>query len=277
MAELMPTESNEKKGHLYLVSTPIGNWDDITLRGLKVLRNCDKVICEEKKIGGRLLKQYSINKDIDLLNEQNEEEKTEELIFELTEGKHLALISDAGTPVFADPGFQLVKAALRKGIDITVIPGPSSIMAAIVRSGFDINQFLYAGFLSRSKAERAEQLKALSFEKRTVVIFETPYRLLPFLETAKDILPYRNAYIGCNLTLPYETHHYGTFLELYKKFKEKRFKGEFVIVFEGLPRDTIFEENFKPYGSDDPKPKKNLNQKKFFKKRTNFKKTRQRL
>ena len=245
-------EEVQKKGCLYLVSTPIGNWDDMTLRGIKILKNCDKVVCEEPKEGARILKQYNVYKDIELLNEQNEGEMSQELIYELTQGKRIALISDCGTPVFADPGYDLVKACLRRNIDIVVVPGASSIMAGVVRSGFGIKQFLFAGFLSRMKEEREEQMKLLSYERRTVVLLETPYRLMPFLEAARDILPYRNAYIGCNLTMPYETHHYGTFLDLYKKFKDMRFKGEFIVIFEGLPLDTKYDEGWKPYGSDKP-------------------------
>jgi precorrin-6B methylase 1 len=188
---------------------------------------------------------------------------SQELIYELTQGKRIALISDCGTPVFADPGYDLVKACLRRNIDIVVVPGASSIMAGVVRSGFGIKQFLFAGFLSRMKEEREEQMKLLSYERRTVVLLETPYRLMPFLEAAKDILPYRNAYIGCNLTMPYETHHYGTFLDLYKKFKDMRFKGEFIVIFEGLPLDTKYDEGWKPYGSDRPEGEGNERPRRF--------------
>ncbi|MFH1050699.1 MAG: 16S rRNA (cytidine(1402)-2'-O)-methyltransferase [bacterium] len=230
-------EGTEKKGILYIVSTPIGNWDDITLRAIKILKNCDKIICEEGKEGAKILKQYNIHKEIELLNEHNEDERTLQLIYSIEQGKRYALISDCGTPVFADPGFALVKAAIGKDIEISVIPGASSLMAGIVRSGLTITQFLFAGFLSRIKEERLSQLHELSKEKRTVALLETPYRMMPFLEAAKDVMPYRKAYIGCNLTMPFETHHYGTFSELYERFSEKKFKGEFIVVFEGLPGD----------------------------------------
>jgi 16S rRNA (cytidine1402-2'-O)-methyltransferase len=241
--EIKTEENEEKKGILYLVSTPIGNWDDITLRAIKVLKNCDRIICEEGKEGAKILRQYNIHKEIELLNEQNEDERTLELILELEKGKHFALISDCGTPVFADPGFSLVKTALKKNIEISVIPGASSLMAGIVRSGFAIKEFLFAGFLSRIKEERISQLKELSKERRTVALLETPYRLMPFLEAAKSVMPHRQVYIGCNLTMPYETHHYGTFTELYNKFSEKKFKGEFIVIFEGLPKDSIIDES----------------------------------
>jgi len=233
-------EEETKPGTFYLVSTPIGNDDDITLRAIKVLKLCDIIVCEELKIGGHILKRHSITKVLESLNEQNEFEKSEEFIRELQNGKNIALISDAGTPVFADPGYVLVREAIRKNIKITVVPGPSSIMTALLYCGFSINQFLYAGFLSREREERFAQLKRLRDEARTVVLLETPYRLMPVLEAASKILGNRRAYIGCNLTMPFETHHYGTFSELYEKFEDLRFKGEFVIVFEGFTPDMKF-------------------------------------
>jgi 16S rRNA (cytidine1402-2'-O)-methyltransferase len=227
-------EKEEKKeGTLYLVSTPIGNDDDISVRALKVMNRCDYVVCEEPKVGARTLHKYNIKQKMELLNEQNEEEKSPELLKWLMEGRNLALISDCGTPVFADPGFKLVQSCIRKKIDMVVVPGATSIMAAVVRSGFSISQFLYAGFLNRDKSERLRELHNLKNEPRTVILLETPYRLLPLLEACKKAMPRRNAYIGCNLTMRFETHHYGTFEDLYAKFTETRFKGEFVICFEG--------------------------------------------
>ncbi len=224
-----------KFGTLYIVSIPIGNDDDITIRALKVLKSVDIVVCEEPKVGARVLHKYNLSQRMELLNEQNEATKTPEIIGLLKKGKNIALICDGGTPVFADPGLLLVQSCIRSEISIKVIPGVTSLMTALVRSGFSLDQFLYAGFLSRKKEERILQLKRLSTEKRTVVLFETPYRLVPLLESAVKIMPDRRAYIGCNLTFPFETHHYGSFEELYEKFKNSKFKGEFVVCFDGSP------------------------------------------
>ncbi|TAL68806.1 MAG: 16S rRNA (cytidine(1402)-2'-O)-methyltransferase [Bacteroidetes bacterium] len=241
------TESEEKKqGILYIVSTPIGNDEDISFRAIKVLKSCDLVICEEPKPAFQLLKRNNLTCDIIELNEQNEDSKTQEIIGLLEEGKKLALISDCGTPVFADPGYQLVKTAIHRNYHIEVVPGASSLMAAIVRSGFSINTFLYAGFLSRDSEDRIWQLKHLRDEKRTVVLLEAPYRILQVLEACSKLMPNRRAYIGCNLTMHFETNHYGTFSELFEKFKELKFKGEFVIVFEGNYFNERREREFKP-------------------------------
>lgn len=237
------SNQDKKKGKLFLVSTPIGNFDDITLRAMKVLKASDIVVCEEPKVGARILHKYNLKQKMELLNEQNEFEKTFELIEMLEKGMNLALISDCGTPVFADPGLMLVRSALTKHIEIVVVPGVSSLMTAIVRSGFDLSQFLYAGFLSRDRQERLLQLKRLKNEAKTVVVFETPYRLIPLLDAARQVMPSRRAYIGCNLTMPYETHHYGTFEELYEKMKKEKFKGEFVICFEGATLDEVVGVN----------------------------------
>lgn len=256
----------KKFGKLYIVSTPIGNKDDISLRAIKTLQSCDIVVCEEGKIGARLLHSYNISKPLEILNEHNEESKSFELLRLLKEGKRLALTSDCGTPLLADPGLLLVNSAIENNIEVRSIPGVSSIMAGIVLSGFTIDRFLFAGFLSRDNDTRIKQIKSLSKETKTVVIFETPYRILPVLQAFADIIPYRKAYIGCNLTLPFETNHYGNFLSLNEKFKELKFKGEFIIVFEkSLKRiySDKFEKKEKTIKRDENKD---------FKKRNNFNK-----
>ncbi len=251
-----PEKKEKRFGTLYIVSTPIGNDDDITVRALKVLKSVDIVVCEEPKVGARTLHKYNLSQKMELLNEQNELIKTPQLVELLEKGKNLALVCDGGTPVFADPGLLLVQTCLKKEIPIKVIPGVSSLMTAIVRSGFPIDQFLFAGFLSRKKEERILQLRRLSQEKRTVVLLETPYRLVPLLEAASQIMPERRAYIGCNLTMPFETHHYGTFKELYNTFKNTKFKGEFVVCFDGSPTRSIHNELLSATHTDKPPQRK---------------------
>jgi len=223
-------------GTLYIVSTPIGHDDDITLRALKVLNTCDIVICEEMKEGATLLRKHKLSKTLEELNEHSDETRVYEIVSMLQDGKNLALISDCGTPIVADPGLGLLNACLTRNIPITVVPGVSSIMTALTRSGFKADTFVSAGFLSRKPEERREQARELARETRTVVLLETPYRLMSILTALADAMPDRNAYIGCNLTYPSETHHYGTFTELLEKFTTNKFRGEFVIVFDGYVR-----------------------------------------
>ena len=235
-------EGESSKGKLYIVSTPIGNKDDITLRAINMIKKSDFVICEEMKMGAITLKNINAVKDLVSLNEHNEAEVAQEIIDRLVKGEKAALISDAGTPLIADPGSRLMKIALRSDIEIEVIPGVTSILTAIVRSGFPTDEFVFAGFVSRKTEEKIQQLKRLSKEQRTVILLETPYRLVQILESCKEVMPDRKAYIGMNLTLKYETHHYGTFQELYDKFKEHNMKSEFVICFKGSPK---IEEDFR--------------------------------
>ncbi|MFP4368273.1 MAG: SAM-dependent methyltransferase [Candidatus Kapaibacterium sp.] len=223
-----------KKGILYIVSTPIGNRNDISLRAIQKLKLSDKVLCENKKQGAIILRNANLSKPLDELNEKNEKFKTQEVIADLLQGRNISLISDSGTPVFEDPGLALVRACINQNIDMEVIPGASSIMTALVRSGFDLSSFVYGGFLSREPSERLQQLRELAKEKRTVALLETPYRLYAILSAAAKIMPDRNAYMGVNLTMPFETHHYGTFDELREKFEGQNLKAEFVICFEGL-------------------------------------------
>ena len=230
----MKQTEKPKKGKLYIVSTHIGNREDITIRAIEILKLCDLVICEDLKIGSKILKELNIHNKLDIMNEQNENEKVFEFIQMINEGNKLALISDCGTPIFADPGNELLRNAIVSNVDIIVVPGASSLMTALVRSGMNLEQFLYAGFPPRNKQERENFLLDISKEKRTVVLYDTPYRLLPVLEDACKIMPHRNIYLGMNLTMPFETHHYGTFQEIYNKLKNERIKAEFVIVFEGM-------------------------------------------
>jgi len=229
----MSEDIKTSNGKLYIVSTPIGNKDDFTIRGMNSLKRCDFIICEEMKIGARTLKLMNLSKELIPLNEHNEVEATDEILERIKKGERACLISDDGTPLIADPGNHFIKEALRKEIDIEVVPGVTSIMTALVRSGLPTDQFLFAGFVGRKTEDKFQDVRDLSREKRTVVLLETPYRLASTLEVLAKIMPNRKAYIGMNLTHPYETHHYGTFEELYAKLSALEIKAEFVICFEG--------------------------------------------
>lgn len=238
MSKLTP-----KEGRLYVVSTPIGNFNDITIRALNVLREADLVLCENFKEASALLKYFSLDKELDSITVKSEEERYPEFIMMIEEGKTIALISDCGTPAFADPGNQLINTAVARNLDVQVLPGATSIMTALVRCGFDIERFYFAGFLSRTSPERVAELRKLSMNDDTFCLLETPYRLMPMLEDAVQVIPNRRAYLACNLTMKNETHHYGTIQELYDKFKDKKVKMEFVLVIEGntsgLPLEKI--------------------------------------
>lgn len=221
-------------GTLFLVATPIGNVDDITLRAIQILKSVDMVICEERKEGERLLRHLQIEKQVEQLNEHNEAAASHNILTHLTRGKDVALVSDCGTPVFSDPGQILVRKAIEKKIKIVPIPGASSLMPALTVSGFSIDQFLFYGWLSPKKERRRAELKQLMTERRTIVLMDTPYRLVPLMrDLAETFAQSRRMCVAFNLTMPNEQMFYGTAVELYKRFSSADIKGEFVIVIEG--------------------------------------------
>ena len=169
-------------GTLSLVATPIGNYDDITFRALRILKEADVVVYEERKEGQRLLSHYGIpEKVVESLNEHNEAASCFHILDHLKGGKNVAVISDAGTPVFSDPGQVLVQKAIEQGITIVPIPGASSLLPALTVCGFPIDHFLFYGFLSPKTNRRVSELRQLRSERRTMVFMDTPYRLVPLL------------------------------------------------------------------------------------------------
>ncbi len=218
------------KNKLYVVATHIGNPDDITLRALKVLKEVDFVICEEFKVGSRLLKSYDIIKPLELLNEHNETEQTQVILNKLLmNGETAAMISDAGTPLFADPGNNLVWQCHQNGVKVVPIPGASSIMAALMASGLKLEQFLYYGFLPANKDERKRAIKRLP-HNYDLIFLETPYRLKQLLADMKKILgANRQAIIAYKLTQPNEKIFWGNLQELITMTQELP-KGEFVFI-----------------------------------------------
>ncbi|HEY6192175.1 MAG TPA: 16S rRNA (cytidine(1402)-2'-O)-methyltransferase [Bacteroidota bacterium] len=222
-------------GILYLVATPIGNYDDITFRALNVLKAADVVVYEERREGQRLLSHYGIpEKLIESLNEHTEAAASFHILEHLKAGKSVALISDAGTPVFSDPGQLLVRKAIENGIRIVPIPGASSLLPALTVCGFPIDQFLFYGFLSAKSNRRVSELRQLQGEQRTMVFMDTPYRLVPLLKDLSEMFGAgRRLCVAFNLTMPDEEVFRGNALDLYRLFEKKKMKGEFVIVVEG--------------------------------------------
>lgn len=226
-------------GVLFLVATPIGNFDDITIRALNILKSVDVIVGEEIKECRKLLKHYSIDKPIKLLNEHNEQEATGEIIALLQAHKNVALISDSGTPVFSDPGRLLVRNAIIQKIKVIPLPGASSLMPALTVSGFDIEKFVFVGWLSPKSVKRKIELRELLKEKRTMVLMDTPYRLLQLLRDMSEVFGNsRKLSISYNLTMENEEIFYGTAKELFESLSKRNLKGEFVIVIEGIDKPT---------------------------------------
>ncbi len=221
------------KGKLFLVSTPIGNFDDITLRALKVLKSVDLIVCEEFKEAHRLLSNYDIEKELLNLNEHNEKEASNEVIEKLIAGKNIALISDCGTPVFSDPGKILVDLCIQNKINILPVPGASSLLGALVASGAELNKFYYYGWLSPKKDLRRKQLLDLKKRKETIVLMETPYRLRTLLVDIIKILGGKtNCVLAFELTKERENFYRGTAEQLLIIVDKEKLKGEFVLILD---------------------------------------------
>jgi len=220
---------------LYLVSTPIGNYDDITIRALNVLNSVDLIICEEYREAKRLLSHYKIEKELISLNEHNENESAGEVILKIKSGKNAALISDCGTPLFSDPGHYLIQLCLSNNIDIVPIPGADSLLPALTGSGFPIENFFYYGWLSPKKERRRSELLKLKNVKEVIVILDTPYRLKTVLT---DIVKYlgakKNIVVAFQLTMENEKFFRGTAKEILEIAVKKNLKGEYVIIINNL-------------------------------------------
>ena len=222
-------------GRLFIVATPIGNYQDITLRALETLRNADVVVCEEYREGSTLLKRLEIpGKELMTLNEHNEQEQLTLVLGRLAAGQNLALISDCGTPVFADPGAALVEMVSQAGFQVVPVPGPSSLMAALSVLDFKPERFYYAGFLPREPEKRRAELTRLRGMQTTIVILDTPYRLGVTLdEVGAAFGKGRRVTLACDITQPTETIHRGPVGEIRQKVKER--KAEFVLIVHPSP------------------------------------------
>ncbi len=218
-----------EKNRLYVVATPIGNPRDITLRALDVLQEVDAVICEEQREGSTLLKKLGINKPILLLNEHNEAEKAPEIAIRIHKGEAFALISDCGTPVFADPGASLIARLVEMGVPVTPVPGPSSLMAALSVLDVSLDRFLYAGFLPREKEERRKALRYLRHLRIPIVVLDAPYRLGQLLDDVEGVWGAGARVTLClDLTLPSEAVLRGTLGEVRARTGQR--KSEFVLL-----------------------------------------------
>ncbi len=227
-----------KTGTLYLVATPIGNGEDMTVRAVNVLRSSDVIAYEERREGERLLAAHTISGKItEQLNEHTDEEASDLILHHLGEGRDVALVSDAGTPVFADPGARLLRKAIARGIRVVPVPGASSLLPALVASGLPMDSFRYCGFLSPKSERRLEELRRLAHEERTMVFLDTPYRLVPLLRDIAGVFgAERRACVAFNITMPDERFFRDKAGALLKSFEERPMKGEFVIIVEGARR-----------------------------------------
>ena len=218
---------------LYIVATPIGNLADISLRALEVLKDADVVAAEDTRHSGLLLKHFAISKPFVSYHQHNEAARTAELVERLGRGEKVALITDAGTPGLSDPGLRLIRQCIERELPFTIIPGPSSILTALVGSGFSTERFSFRGFLPVKSGQRERELRAAAAREETTIFFESPYRLLKTLNACINIMPDRQICVARELTKKFEELRRGTAAELVAHYQAHPPKGEIVLLIAG--------------------------------------------
>jgi 16S rRNA (cytidine1402-2'-O)-methyltransferase len=221
---------------LYVIATPIGNLGDITLRALEVLKSVDLVAAEDTRHSGLLMKHFGIRKPFISYHEHNEAKRPAELVERLARGENIALITDAGTPGLSDPGLRLVRECIQRELSFSIIPGPSSILTALVGSGFSTAKFSFRGFLPVKTGRRERKLRAAAESDETIIFFESPYRLCKTLAACVDVMPERQLCVARELTKKFEEFRRGTAGELLAHYEAHPPKGEIVLVISGSSR-----------------------------------------
>ncbi|MGB0294854.1 MAG: 16S rRNA (cytidine(1402)-2'-O)-methyltransferase [Flavobacteriaceae bacterium] len=221
------------KGKLYVVPTPIGNLEDITLRAIRILSEVDLILAEDTRVSRKLLSQYKIETALESHHQNNEHATVSKQIEKMKQGLSLALISDAGTPAISDPGFLLVRETVKAGIEVDCLPGPTALIVALVNSGIPTERFVFEGFLPPKKG-RQKKLQQISDEERTIVFYESPHKLNKTLaQLAEHIEEDRTIAVCREMTKKFEETIRGTLKEVQQHFEENSPKGEFVIVLSG--------------------------------------------
>ena len=229
-------------GQINIVSTPIGNLKDITLRAIETLKSVDLILAEDTRIAKKLLNHFSINNRLESFNDKNESVKKENLIKKIKEGKNIAIISDAGTPLINDPGFKLIRSARKENIKVTPIPGCTAVIAGLSASGISTDKFTFLGFLPRTKIKRRKNLSQLVHKQETLIFFESVHRIESTIIDMKELFGTERKAVLCKeITKIHESFIGNNFLDItdYIKEHQDKLKGEFTIIIEGNREKTI--------------------------------------
>lgn len=230
-------------GKLYLIPTPVGNLEDITLRALRLLKEADLILAEDTRTSAKLLKHYDINTTLLSHHKFNEHRQVDRIAERIEKGENIALISDAGTPGISDPGFLLTRTCVERGIPTECLPGATAFVPALVNSGFPCDRFCFEGFLPQKKG-RQKKLNALAEEKRTLIFYESPFRLVKALEQMAEVFgPQRPACVAREITKMFEEFKRGTLEELAAWYRQNGIKGEIVLIVAGKGYDPDKQVN----------------------------------
>lgn len=233
----------DESSKLYLVATPIGNFNDMTYRAVETLKNVDDIYCEDTRITGLLLSHFDIHTKMHSYHIHNEQELTKVIIDKIKSGKNIAVVSDAGMPGISDPGYLIAKKAIEDDIKVCVIPGVSASLTALVGSGIPSNNFTFIGFLNSKDQKRKEELISLKYKEETLILYEAPHRIKETLEMIDEIMPNRKIVLARELTKRYEEYLRGTAIEILDVVEELR--GEMVLIISGCSNEEAKEELLK--------------------------------
>lgn len=225
----------DESSKLYLVATPIGNFKDMTYRGVETLKMVDDIYCEDTRITGLLLNHFDIHTKMHSYHIHNEQELTDGILKQIKSGKNIAVVSDAGMPGISDPGYLIAKRAIEEDINVVVIPGVSASLTSLVGSGIPSNTFTFVGFLNSKDSKRKEELEKLKHKSETLILYEAPHRIKETLEMLNDIMPNRQIVLSRELTKKYEEYLRGTPKEILEVVSE--LKGEMVLIISGCTND----------------------------------------
>lgn len=229
-------------GKLYIVSTPIGNFGDMTFRAVETLKNCDLIACEDTRRTGLLMKEYDIETNLTSYHDHNKNYRSDQILQKILNGQNVAIVSDAGTPCISDPGFVIVRAAREKGIDVVGIPGATAAINAVAVSGMPTDRFVFEGFLPHKKG-RKSRLNAIKDDDRTLILYESVHRIIKTLKELKLYFANRKVAVLREMTKTYEEFISGTFDQVIEHFNENEPKGEFVIVIEAKKTEKKVKVN----------------------------------
>lgn len=232
----------EKNNALYLVPTPIGNMSDITNRALDILNMSDIILCEDTRVTGQLLSFYNIKKKLICSNEQTEKNLKEEVANFLDKGLNIALVTDRGTPIISDPGYNIVEYLIKKDYNVIGLPGATAFVPALIASGIDPQPFLFYGFLNSKPAKRKKELELLESFKYTMIFYEAPHRIIQMLNTLKEVFGNRKISVSREISKLYEEIYRGSIDEVLKELSSVSIKGEFVVVVEGNKKEDDYSD-----------------------------------
>ena len=226
-----------KKGHLYIISTPIGNMNDISPRAIECFKSVDFVACEDTRHSGLLLSRLGIKKKLLSYNDINALKQTQVLLKYLEQGHDVALVSDAGTPGISDPAYRIIRAAIDAQFEVIAVPGPSAVLSALVISGLPLDRFVFEGFIPQKGARRRNRIEALANEPRTIILFESPHRIIDLLESVLEIFGNREISVSREMTKLHEETIRGNVSDVLETLKTKKLRGEFTVVIRGTGKE----------------------------------------